>query len=270
MNPGVTDPMEREQPPARSNLRKSAAKLLSLLNAHMSKLLAGNQEVTIAFSGGIDSTLLAAIAREHCDVKAITAGIEGCSDFANAERASEELGLTLVKMVVDEDEILDAASRIADIAGTEDRLFISFELPCFLVLESIDAGMLITGQGADELFGGYSKYLDRTKLEFGRLRENDLNKLLKATVPLENRIARQLGKRIERPYLSEAVNEYVMGLPLEMILPAGGIRKSLIRETMLAIGLSGQLATTEKKAAQYGSGVNRIIDKGWRIGETGN
>lgn len=261
MNHAVADPMERPGLQASIDLRKTATALLSLLRARMSQLFADIDAASIAFSGGVDSTLLAAIAREYGDVEVFTAGVEGCTDFLNAERASEELEMELKKIVLSENGVLKAASKITEITGQRDLLFISFELPGFIVLESIDGNLLITGQGADELFGGYAKYLDKPISEFERIRKLDIEKLVNETVLLEDRIARYVGKTIERPYISEAIHHLARNLPVEMVYPIGGIRKRVIREALLAIGLSELLANTEKKAAQYGSGVDRILKK---------
>jgi len=261
MNHAVANPMDRQGPQASTDLSKAADILITLLREQMSRLFAERDRVPIAFSGGVDSTLLVTIAREYGEVEAITAGLEGCVDFENAERASAELDIELKKIVLSEKEVIEAASRMTEITDTANRLFISFELPSFIVLESLDGYLLTTGQGADELFGGYAKYLDKPISEFEHIRKLDIEKLVNETVPLENRIAEHFGKTIERPYISEEIHPFARNLPIEILYPTDGIRKRVIREAILSLGLSELLANTEKKAAQYGSGVNRILKK---------
>src|SRR5512137_1035984 len=49
--------------------------------------------IAVSFSGGLDSTVIAAVARRHADVELFTAGTEGSEDVEYAEKAAAQLGL---------------------------------------------------------------------------------------------------------------------------------------------------------------------------------
>jgi asparagine synthase (glutamine-hydrolysing) len=239
-------------------MRDSAERLVALLRDDLRRRKLEGRRIPISFSGGVDSTLLARICSELTETYCIVSGTEDSADIRSARISAEKLGLDLKEIILDERRILDGAREICSITGLEDPITISFELPTYFALRSAEE-IIVTGQGADELFGGYAKYEGLSTEEFARLRRGDLEKALGPTDVVESRMASHWKKEIVKPFLCNRVVSFAMALPMEAIRPSS-VRKPVIREALRGLGLD-EIAELPKKASQYGSGVSDMLKK---------
>jgi asparagine synthase (glutamine-hydrolysing) len=115
--------------------------------------------VGILLSGGIDSSLLASIAAERCNLKlkAFTVGFEETSynELNNAKIVADKLGLSLSEIILSEREIFDDIERIISIH--DELLMDTSAIPTYFLckLAGSHVKTVIAGDGGDELFGGY-------------------------------------------------------------------------------------------------------------------
>lgn len=208
----------------------------------------------IAFSGGLDSGILAYIFKD-CAPSLYTVGVEDSKDFENAKSAANALGMPLKLIEINEFDILEGILFLKRIEPDINAVEISFELPLYFVCSNADERTVYTGQGSDELFGGYHKYLENRKLM-----KEDLKKLLEKTRPREIKISTLLGKELVTPYLDSKIMEFAANLPMEMKI-RNGVRKWVLREAARILGVPEEIANREKKAAQYGSGIWKMMKK---------
>jgi len=135
--------------------------------------------------------------------------------------------------------------------GFQDPVSISFELPLYVACSELSEEDLMSGQGADELFGGYSRYSTMDALSRRKAMDTDIEGLLSSGAEREGDLARRFGKRLVCPYLSpEVISISKEFAPDEMIGPEGN--KLPLRYLASSLGLPS--ASSPKKAAQYGSG----------------
>ncbi len=214
-------------------------------------------DVGILFSGGLDSGVLAALARRHGVPRLYTVGIEGSYDLRTGREAAEELGLPWTGYVLTAEEVVSAARELLRICPLRDPVVLSFQLPLSIVASRCPQDVLMSGQGADELFGGYSRYLGMTPEELEMSTHDDLAKLLEEVRPLDLRIVAHFSKTIDHPYLEPAVRRVAGMIPATEKVQ-GGRRKVPLREVAAQLG-SASLAAREKKAAQYGSGFMKVL-----------
>jgi asparagine synthase (glutamine-hydrolysing) len=225
----------------------------------------GQGPVAILFSGGLDSGLLAALAKRHGRPALYTVGIEGAHDLRMSEEAASVLDLPWTPLVMSTDDIVAACRETLKIVRIDHPVVLSFELPLQMVASRAKEAVLMSGQGADEMFGGYNRYLEMAGPELDGSMRADLAKVLTDGVSLDNTIAGHYGKRIVHPFLDPQVRRIADLVPPQEKIKAG-VRKAPLREVAASMGLD-LIATREKKAAQYGSGFMKVLKSQARKGK---
>ncbi len=227
-------------------MKKKLAELLSSLEFEKNSAL--------SFSGGIDSGIIAYLMREK-DPILYTAGIEESRDIYNAIESSKILSLPLKIIYVNEEKIMDGISFLREIDSSMSPVEIGFELPLYSVVRYASEEKIYTGQGADELFGGYKKYLKDPSLM-----KQDFELLIKRTLPREKKIAGEFNKILLTPYLSDDIVNFAKNLDVGYKI-RNNERKWLLREAARILGVPEDITCREKRAAQYGSGIWKIMKR---------
>lgn len=228
-----------------------AVTVLALLRESTKETLVDETEVSVAYSGGLDSSLIAAVAREFVRVRAYTCAVKGSYDAGNAKRRAESESLDLTLIELRGDEIPSAVRDGIRILGTSNPQQLAYTIPILVVLRESPERLVLAGNGADELFGGYAKYASAR--DPAKLMTDDLEKMMRESETLRE-AARHMKKRIEFPFASKRLVDFARSLPIEeKITPTA--RKILLREVARQLGLPSH--DLPKKAAQYSSGVLR-------------
>ena len=220
------------------------------------------EDIAVAFSGGLDSGLVAAIAKDYArSVTLYTSGKDKSYDVVMAQEMSEKLGLPWLHIPLTEDNIEQRLREMISITGTSSPLTLSFELPLFFVCRTVREKYILGGQGSDELFAGYSKYVGLPDDELRRAMKADLGKLITSTVPHETKGANHFGKKILYPYLDPIVTMQVNAMDIQDLKPKDqDSRKMMLRQIARNLGYPF-IADKKKKAAQYGSGTMDLVRK---------
>jgi len=214
-----------------------------------------NRSVTVSFSGGIDSTLLAFLAKEHTDVELIAVGVKNSHDIKAAKSAAKLINLSLTVKELNDEEIITESSILQKRLNLT-QFEIGFMLPFWIAAKNAKNKILMCGQGADEVFGGYARF---------REAKNDINldmetkSLLKIIPKRELKIAEIFGLELSCPYLSEEVIQASKLYSQKENI--GVVGKEKLREAARHLGLSKEITDRRKKAAQYGSGVQKVLKK---------
>jgi len=235
----------------------SYAELLLIAIQDATKEYVDGREVGVLFSGGLDSSIIAKVAADYGRIKLYTIGTEGAHDLQVAHETAVELGLEWVPIVLDEKTIIANLIPLSLLLRDQAPLPLSYEMPLFMVASVSNESILLSGQGADELFGGYSRYLQMDDYQLAEGMKRDIEALLSHGVDNESRIASHFRKQILHPYLHPSVVREASLLPLRQCID-GQSRKVVLRDVARLLGLS-QVAERPKKAAQYGSGVMKVM-----------
>lgn len=134
-------------------------------------------------SGGIDSTSIVAMAKElHPGIKTFTVGFEreGFSEIKLAQETAEELGVENISYVVNVDEFIRELPRI--VWHLDDPVADPALVPLYFIAReaSKHVKVVLSGEGADELFGGYNIYREPHALKYFRYLPPFLKKECKA------------------------------------------------------------------------------------------
>jgi len=213
----------------------------------------------VFFSGGVDSLILAKISEQDGDTVLVVAGVKGCKDFERAEAAARHLTSPLEKIEIDPAGLEAEVESLTSDTGATDPLRLSISLPLlYAARRAADGGIrfALCGQGADELFGGYMKYLHSPRPAEHMYR--DLLQIGNAGLVQCDLAARSQGVQMYFPYLEERIVALALATPLEQKI-SNTSRKVILRSLATSLGISKGLAETKKCAMQYGSGVSKHV-----------
>ena len=224
--------------------------------------LLGGKDVAVAFSGGIDSGIVAALAVKYAkNVRLYTAGTSGSHHIEAALATAPLIGADIETIEIHDSDITDYLREVMAITGTDSPLTLAFEMPLFCVMKTCKEDSVTGGQGSDEQFAGYSKYVGKQDIQLREEMVKDMAKLYKETLPHEKKVAEHFGKEIAYPYLDKDLVAILRSAPTEAIRPVDqDVRKKLLSDAARDLGL-GYLADRPKKAAQYGSGMMDAVKR---------
>ncbi|HEU12659.1 MAG TPA: asparagine synthase [Euryarchaeota archaeon] len=210
------------------------------------------KKVGVLLSGGLDSSIILSIVREHYDVIAYTVGVEGSRDLNNARDVARRLDVEHQPILLSREMVLNAIWRLINKYRDLSVVELSFEIPFYIGVSRARERNIFTGQGADELFGGYSKYLKNPSLM-----ERDIILLIGRTIPREMEITRSFNKVLHTPFISPGILKFAMEIPMDEKI--GAERKIILRKLASRLGLPEDIMAREKIAMQYGTGVMKIL-----------
>ena len=218
------------------------------------------RDVAVAFSGGLDSGLIACLAKRYArSVTLYTCGSVGSFDVRAAEELSKTIGLPWVHLGISEDDVEGTIGRMHLATGETDPFTISYELQLFTVCERAPEPVVVSGQGADEYFMGCAKYVGCTDGDYDAYVKDGVRRLMDVSVPCELAIARHFGKTLYYPYLDDDVVGCVRRIDPAELRPADmDSRKKVLKEVATDLGYPF-LAHRTKKSSQYGSGTTDIV-----------
>lgn len=243
-------------------------KLLEKINTAISETVL-DKKIAIAFSGGVDSTLIAKICKEmNYDIELLTIGFAESHDILFAKEVNEQLNYNHHILEIDSKDFPSIPSMIYDKIKTDNLSWnencIAFHYVSKLA-KSLNLDVVITGNGIDELFCGYNAYREafaggQTKInEVMDLKlENEL-KMMKAV----NVISSEFDVKILQPLLSVKFIEYAKTIPItEKIHSSDDLyRKHIIRKLANDVGVPEISCSKRKKALQYGSKIHKSLLK---------
>ena len=246
--------------------------------------------VGVAFSGGVDSSLIAAVcSRLRLGPVLLTVGFAGSHDVRFAAAAARRAGLGHRTLLIGGGDAGGAGAegdrgaapppfaRIASEAvaatggGDPSRTenCIAFYYIGWLA-RSLGIRTVLTGNGIDELFCGYDSY--RRALAAAGVRDGDAGAALAVVEPMVGeRISRELsimadaggfagrlGVRVAQPLLSAPFVSYARRLPIGSKITGPGdlLRKHAVRSLAASLGIPPHSAAKRKKAIQYGSRIH--------------
>jgi asparagine synthase (glutamine-hydrolysing) len=227
------------------------------------------KKIGIAFSGGVDSTLISKICSDmNYDITLLTIGFPESHDILFAKEVNQHLNYTHHILEIDSDSFPDISLKIQQTIKTENLSWnencIAFHYVSQLA-KSLDLDTVITANGIDELFCGYNAYREAFSEGESKIHEVMISKLDNELKMMKavNLIASEFGVKIIRPLLSSKFIEYAKTIPLsEKIHDSDDLyRKHIIRKLASQIDVPKISCTKRKKALQYGSKIHKALLK---------
>jgi len=213
-----------------------------LCNA-VKKRLMSDRPIGLFISGGLDSSLVAAIACMYVgkNIHSFSIGMEGSPDLEAARKVVKYLGIKNhheVNFTVQEG--IDAIPEVIKHLETYDITTIRASVPQYLLSKYISQNtnikVLLSGEGSDELFGGYLYFHKApSDIEF----QNESKKLIRELeyfdVLRADRTTSAWGLEVRAPFLDKGLIKYVMNIPASHKNPKNGrhIEKEILRDSFI-------------------------------------
>ena len=214
-----------------------------------------SDEGVTALSGGVDSTLVAHLAGREC----VAVGLAGSHDLLQAKHAADILNLSCTYVEITQPEIVEALPIVITAIPKKDPVSTGIALTQYFITRWAGEhgyNRIITGQAADEIFGGYSRYLQTKTLEEDLIRDFAG---LEQQAERDQSIAALHGTYLSMPYLDMRVVRAARSIPAAEKVQ-GKLRKVPLRK-VAERHIGPELAWYEKKAMQYGSGVAKELSR---------
>jgi asparagine synthetase B len=225
------------------------------LVAGVEKRLAADAKVGFLLSGGLDSSLVCAIAQQKSDVPIKTFAIgmnTDAIDLKYAKQVADYIGSDHTEVIITKDDVISALESVIKLLGTYDittiRASMGMYLLCKAIHEQTDIRVLLTGEISDELFG--YKYTDFApsaeefqKESVKRVKELHMYDVLRADRCIS---VNSLEARV--PFGDLDFVEYVMAVDPEMKLNKYNKGKYLLRRAFEGDYLPHDILYREKAA----------------------
>ncbi|QLJ52909.1 MAG: Asparagine synthetase [glutamine-hydrolyzing] [Candidatus Fermentimicrarchaeum limneticum] len=231
------------------------------------KRMQGVERVGIMFSGGIDSALIAHVARRfNSKLFPYSVGMEGSEDIRYAKKFAGELGLEVRQIILSEEELISYYEKVQSLLCEKDFIKIELAIPVFIcseIAKKDGVRVILTGSGAEELFAGYDRHL-QCFLKGGDLQKmlsDELRALHSKDLKSIEHIASLNQCELRYPFLDEDFIKSATSLKPELNLSRDGEKKRILKLISIELGLPREIAERPKKAMQYGSGIHKILLK---------
>jgi asparagine synthase (glutamine-hydrolysing) len=184
--------------------------LRETLEASVGKRLMSDVPLGAFLSGGLDSSIICAIARQHMDcLHTFSVGFEGSRDLAAARQVARHLDTVHHEYVLNANEVVRTLPKIIYHLESYDQDLVRSAIPTYFTarLAAEHVKVILTGEGADELFAGY-----RYHREFGETA--DLQRELRRSIGALHNINLQ---RVDRLTMAHSIEARVPFLDVAMI-----------------------------------------------------
>jgi asparagine synthase (glutamine-hydrolysing) len=204
----------------RRSVGEHAAILRATLEQAVVERLMSDVPLGSFLSGGLDSSIIAAIAaREIPHLHTFSVGLDTSSDLEAARIVSEHIGSIHHEYVMREREIFEKLPEIIYYLESFDQDLVRSAIPCYFTsrIASHYVKVILTGEGADELFGGYTYYKE---IVDSRVLNRELRRSVSALYNLNL-------QRVDRLTMAHSIEGRVPFLDLDMIELAQTIEAGL-------------------------------------------
>ena len=246
----ITDPEEA------SGLVRSA--LLDSIRCRLDTDL----KVGVILSGGLDSTItLLQVAKLHPDCVAFTIGTKESEDVHYARRLTQELGIEhhIIELRPDDITSQDVreAIRVSELTEYGDIINAVVSNRLFRHVHECGVKVVLSGDGSDELFGGYEIFTEIPEASRQRLFQHIVRALCHTELQRVDRTSMGCGVEVRVPFLDLSVVRLALRLPID--LKVRDHQEKWVLRHAFADLLPEYIRLRRKNPMSYSSGVHERI-----------
>ena len=249
------------------DLETACGHIREKLTAGIEKRLDADAPVGFLLSGGLDSSLVCAVAARASKkpIRTFSIGMDiDAIDLKYARQVADYLGADHTEVIITKEDVLRALPEVVALLGTYDittiRASIGMYLVCKYIHEHTELRVLLTGEISDELFG--YKYTDfaPSAAEFQKEAEKRIRELHMYDVLRADRCISVNSLEARVPFGDLDFVEYVMALDPEMKRNHYGKGKYLLRHAFEGDYLPEDILMREKAAFSDAVGHSMVDD----------
>ncbi len=249
------------------DLETACRKIREKLTAGIEKRLDADAPVGFLLSGGLDSSLVCAVAAKKLrkPIKTFSIGMDiDAIDLKYAKEVADFIGADHTEVIISKKDVLEALPDVVKLLGTYDittiRASIGMYLVCKYIHEHTDLRVLLTGEISDELFG--YKYTDfaPSPAEFQKEAEKRIRELHMYDVLRADRCISVNSLEARVPFGDLDFVSYVMALDPAMKMNTYGKGKYLLRHAFEGDYLPWDILMREKAAFSDAVGHSMVDD----------
>ena len=232
------------------NAKSDIKKLRDSLEQAVRRQLMSDVPYGVLLSGGLDSSITSAVAKKYSEMRiesndkqpawwpqlhSFSVGLEGSPDLAAAKLVADHIGTIHHEIIFTIQEGLDAIKDVIYNLETYDITTVRASTPMYLMartIKSMGIKMVLSGEGADELFGGYLYFHKApSSKEFHDETVRKLNKLHQYDCLRANKSLAAWGIEGRVPFLDKDFIDVAMTInPKDKMINAERIEKWVVRK----------------------------------------
>lgn len=259
----VPDAAPEERPTAEHIKRVRYA----LENAVASHLMS-DVPVGAFLSGGLDSSIIAALARRHVrKLHTFAVGVEGANDLQAARCVADHIGSVHHEYIITPDEVLALLPEIVYYLESFDQDLVRSAIPCYFCsrLAANYVKVILTGEGADELFAGYAYHKEfDDPLKLHRELRRSVTTLHNINLQRVDRLTMRHGVEGRVPFLDTNFIRRALSVPADLkIVPLDDgrrIEKWILRKAFEDL-LPPSIVWRTKEQFDEGSGTIALLNQ---------
>lgn len=257
--------------------RGNATDIRAALDEAVKRQLMSDVPYGVLLSGGLDSSVISALAKQYASKRIETdsrqdawwpqlhsfaVGLKGAPDLAKAREVAEHIGTVHHEINYTIQEGLDAVHDVIYFIETYDVTTVRASTPMYLlarVIKSMGIKMVLSGEGADEVFGGYLYFHKAPNAKaFHEETVRKLSKLHLYDCLRANKSLAAWGVEGRVPFLDKEFLDVAMRLNPELKMCLGKtIEKKIVREAFADL-LPESVAWRQKEQFSDGVGYSWI------------
>jgi asparagine synthase (glutamine-hydrolysing) len=254
----------------RMTFAQSKTQLVRVLKRSIRRITTRIGRVAVAFSGGLDSALTAALAKTKCEVELVSVGLSGSPELSTVDKYARQLDLSLTIETFELDVLETYVRRVVWLIEEPNLMKVSVAVPLhWAAMLAAKKGftVMLCGQGSDELYGGYYKYARFLDAKGRRALVAELYRSIieaaEVNYERDEQATAPFGVELRTPFADLDVIKFSLTIPSEYKVRAGNdvTRKWILRAAARDLGVPDDIASRRKKAIQHGTGVENAIRK---------
>ena len=242
--------------------------LRATLEEAVGKRLMSDVPLGAFLSGGLDSSIIAALMRRQVDeLHTFSVGIEGSRDLEAARVVARHLGTVHHEYLYTAAEVMEALPEIIYHLESFDQDLVRSAIPCYFCsrLAAEHVKVIMTGEGADELFAGYGYYRDLSDHDalHSELRRS-VTALHDVNLQRVDRLTMAHGLEGRVPFLDLAMIDAAQTIPPDLKLRRDGsgrqVEKWILRRACQDL-LPPEILWRDKEQFDEGSGTVDLLEE---------